>query len=122
MNNPTHRACFTQALWGEALEKYASATHLTVQLYDADALLVLGPIHPTPLFQLFSERRYDPGIFVECARRSLAQDDTRPPVIVSQVYGLAAVGTSLMLDGKIVGAAVGGYVFADFAQASDVQG
>ena len=38
-----------------------------------------------------------------------------------QAHGLATVGTSLMLDGKIVGAAVGGYVFADFAQVSEIQ-
>ncbi len=98
-----------------------SSPSLTVQLFDVDARLVLGPIHPTPLFQLFDEKKYDPGIFVQCARRCLAQTDSRPAVAVFQVHGLATVGTSLVLDGKIVGAAVGGYVFADFAQASEIQ-
>lgn len=90
-------------------------------MFDVEARLVFGPIHPTPLFQLLEEGRYDPGIFLECAGRCLAQTDNRPAVTVSQAHGLAAVGTSLMLDGKIVGAAVGGYVFVDFTQSSDIQ-
>ncbi len=112
---------FTSALWDAALEKYASVTQLTVQLFDIDARLVLGPIHPTPLFQLFNASGYDPGIFSECARRCIAQTDARPAVAVPHVHGLATVGTSLMLDGKIVGAAVGGYVFVDFTQSLDIQ-
>ncbi len=112
---------FTSALWDAALEKYASVTQLTVQLFDIDARLILGPIHPTPLFQLFNARGYDPGIYSECARRCIAQTDARPAVAVPQIHGLATVGTSLMLDGKIVGAAVGGYVFVDFTQSLDIR-
>jgi hypothetical protein len=55
-----------------ALEKYAGATHLTVRLYDADEHVVLGTVHPTPLFRLFDEVAFDPGIFAECARSCLA--------------------------------------------------
>ncbi len=121
MTHPVHDALFVPALWDAALEKYAHVTNLTVQVYDVEERLVLGPIHQTPLFQIFDEKKYDPGIFSLCARRCLAQTDARPAVAVSQAYGLAAVGTSLMRDGKIVGAAVGGYVLEDFIQSLDIQ-
>src|SRR6185437_5265295 len=38
-----------------------------------------------------------------------------------RVHGLAVIGASLAVGGKIVGAAVAGYVFADFAQVADIQ-
>lgn len=59
---PTNNALFGSDLWKQALEKYAKATHVTVKLFDADENVVFGPIHPTPLFQLFDEKGYDPGI------------------------------------------------------------
>jgi PAS domain S-box-containing protein len=121
VTNLLNDVLFSSDLWEAALEKYAGTTHLTVRLFDADEHVVLGPVHRTPVFQLFEERGYDPGIFVECARRCLAQTDTRPAVLVSQFHGLAVVGTSLLLEGQIVGAAVGGYVFADFSQVSEIQ-
>ena len=82
---------------------------------------VPGAVHPTPLFQLFEQSGYDPGIFAECAHRCLVQTTDRPAVVVSQIHGLSVVGTSLVLGGEIVGAAVGGYVFADFSQVSEIQ-
>lgn len=112
---------FRSGLWQTVLEKYAIATGMTVSLYDAGGRAVLGPVHATPLFQLFNEKGYDPGIFAECAGRCLAQTRDRPAVVVSQVRGLAAVGTSLVLEGKVMGAAVGGYVFRDFSQSSEIQ-
>lgn len=119
--NPSSKVLFSSDLWEKALEKFATAAHMTVKLYDNELRAVSGPIHSTPLFQLFDERGYDPGIFVECVRRCIVQTKDRPAVIVSQFHGLAVVGTSLLLEGKIVGAAVGGYVLADFSQVSDIQ-
>jgi signal transduction histidine kinase len=122
MESLTNNALFSSGLWERALESYARAVHLTVKLFDGDARVVFGPIHPTPLFQLFEATTgYEPGLFAECARRCLAQTNGRPAVMVSEFYGLSVVGTSLVLDGKIVGAAVGGYAFVDFSQLSEVQ-
>ncbi|MBV8811716.1 MAG: PocR ligand-binding domain-containing protein [Acidobacteriaceae bacterium] len=118
---PSNELPFRSGVWQTALEKYATATGLTVNLYDAGGRPVLGPIHPTPLFELFDENGYDPGIFAECVRRCLAQTRDRPAVVVSQVRGLAAVGISLVLEGNVIGAAVGGYVFRDFSQSSEIQ-
>ena len=119
--NPSNDVLFSSDLWEIALEKYAKATHMTVKLFDAELRTVSGPIHPTPMFQVFAESGYDPGIFVECARRCLLQTENRPAVVVSQFHGLAVVGTSLVLEGKVVGAAAGGYVLVDFSQVSEIQ-
>lgn len=118
---PQTDVLFSSDLWMRALEKYASDTHLSVKLFDAGERVVFGPVHSTPLFNLFDKKGYDPGIFAECARQCLAQTDSRPAVMVSEVYGLAVVGTSLVLNGTVVGAAVGGYAFTDFSQLSEVQ-
>ena len=112
---------FSSDLWNSALEKYAQSTHTTVKLFDTDLRLVFGPIHPTPLFELFGRGGYDPGLFAECARQCLAQTTERPALTVSKAYGLAVVGTSLVLDGKIVGAAVAGYVLVDFSQLLEIR-
>jgi PAS domain S-box-containing protein len=121
MTNPASDGLFGSDLWEAALQKYAGATHLTVRLFDADERAVFGPVHPTPLFRLFDETGYDPGIFAECARRCIAQIENRPAIIVSQFHGLTVVGASFALEGRIVGAAVGGYAFADFSQVSEIQ-
>jgi signal transduction histidine kinase/ActR/RegA family two-component response regulator len=117
-------ALFNPDLWKPALEKFAEATNLTVQLFGAGEHVVFGPIHPTPIFQLFDEKGYDPDIFAECARQCLAQPshpNGRPAVVVSKYYGLAVIGTSLVLNSEVVGAAVGGYAFVDFSQLSEIQ-
>ena len=119
--NPSSEVLFSSDLWEKALEKFARAAHMTVKLYDNELRSVASPIHPTPLFQLFDQAGYDPGIFVECVRRCIVQTQDRPAVIVAQFHGLAVVGTSLLLEGKIVGAAVGGYVLADFSQVSEIK-
>lgn len=121
ITKPLTHVLFTSDLWELALEKYASATHVTVKLFDTDLQVVFGPLHPTPLFELFDCGGYDPGLFAECARQCLIQTAKRPTVTVSKAYGLAVIGTSLVLDGKVVGAAVAGYVLVDFSQLSEIQ-
>ena len=120
--NPQNDVLFSSDLWKPALEKYAAVTHTTVKLYDTNLRTVFGPIHPTPLFDLFDKTGFDPGIFAQCANRCLAQTENRPALVVSQVHGLAVVGTSLVLEGKVVGAAVAGYVLVDFSQVSEIRG
>ena len=110
---PTPR--FDLAAWSSALDKFGAVTHLSVALYGTDGQIAGAPAVATPLYALFHEHGYDPGLFAECVRQCLAQSiDNRPAVIVAPPSGLAVVGTSLMIDGAIVGAAVAGYAVVDF--------
>ncbi len=112
---------FDVAVWEPALKKYGAVTHLTVALYGVNEELVCGPAPATPLYALFHEHGYDPGLFAECVQRCLAQTENRPAVAVAHSRGLAVVGTSLLLDGKIVGAVVAGYALVDFTQSADIE-
>ena len=91
-----------------ALEKYAAANHLTVQVYGADGRPLTEAVNPTPLFDLFA-RGDGTGMFATCARQCLSPSDPRSPVIIEEQHGLAVVGTTLALAGETAGAAVAGY-------------
>lgn len=112
---------FSSELWKQALDKYAEVTGLSVELFGVEGQTVLGPVHPTPLVALFREYGFEPGLFAECARRCLSQTDARPAVAVAESHGLTVVGTSLVLEGAIVGAAVAGYALAGFSQVAAIQ-
>ena len=111
------RGVFEPDVWRPALEKYAGVTHLTVALYDAVGHMVCGPINPTSsLFELFAQYQYDSGLFPDCAQRCLQRTEERSAIVVTNQAGLGVVGTSLVLNGEIVGAAVAGYHLVDFPQ------
>ena len=106
---------FDLAAWSSALDKFGAVTHLSVSLYGADGQMIGVPGPVTPLYAVFLEHAYDPGLFADCVRQCLAQSvDHRPAVVVAPRSGLAVVGTSLVIDGAIVGAAVAGYAVVDF--------
>jgi signal transduction histidine kinase len=112
---------FGTDLWKPALDKYAEASGLSVELFGADGGMIVGSTHLTPLVALFREYQFDPGLFAECSRRCLNQTIDRPAVAVAESHGLTVVGTSLMVEGAIVGAAVAGYALAGFSQVPSVQ-
>jgi signal transduction histidine kinase/CheY-like chemotaxis protein len=91
-----------------ALEKYGVVNHLTVQVYGADGRLVTAAVNRTPLFDLFSQG-HGPAMFATCAQTCLSESAPSPPVVVEEQYGIAVVGTPLILAGAIAGAAVAGY-------------
>jgi signal transduction histidine kinase/ActR/RegA family two-component response regulator len=112
---------FGSELWKPALDKYAQATGLSVELFDAKRRLVLNSPYSTPLLALFREYGFEPGLFADCVRRCLIPSSDRPAVVVTESHGLTVVGTSLLLEGKIVGAAVAGYALDRFTQVPAIQ-
>ena len=91
-----------------AVEKYAAANHLTVQVYSADGHIVAPAVNRTPLFDLFS-RGQGPALFATCALKCLSQSGPTPPIVIEEQYGIAVVGATLVLGGAVTGAAVAGY-------------
>jgi len=112
---------FSSELWKPALDKYSEATGLSVELFGADGLSVRSPVRSTPLVELFHSHGFESGLFAECARRCVLQTGARPAITVTEAHGLSVVGSSLVLEGTIVGAAVAGYAFAGFHQVLAVQ-
>src|SRR6266567_3539658 len=112
--NPS--ALFDPEAWTPALEKYARVTQLSVTLYDIEGRVICGPILSTSLFKLFTDSKYDPGLWAECLNRCLKQREPRGSVIVAHPLGLGVVGVSLVLNGTIVGAAIAGYHLLEFPQ------
>jgi signal transduction histidine kinase len=108
---------FESDAWGPALAKYGAVTGLTVELYGADERPVCGPVHVTPLFGLFADRQYDPGLRAACLRRCLDATDGSAGVIAEARRGIAVVGTPLRLSGRTVGACVAGYALTEFPRA-----
>lgn len=112
---------FGSDLWKPALDKYALATGLTVELFCLEGRIGLGSAHLAPFVALFREYGFEPGLFAECARRCLDQTHLRPPIVVHEAHGLNVIGTSLVLDGTVVGAAVAGYALGGFLQVATVR-
>jgi signal transduction histidine kinase/CheY-like chemotaxis protein len=107
---------FDIAVWTPALQTYGAVTHLSVEVFNADNALAVGPAPSTPLVDVFERHGYDHEPFTDCARQCLAQTPGSRTVVVASSAGLAVVGTSLVLEGAIVGAAVAGYALLDFPQ------
>jgi len=118
---PAESLLFPHGVWAPALEKFGAVTHLSVTVYDAAAEVVCGPVHETSLHSLFAEYGYDPGLVLTCAEQCLAHTVDRAPVVLAPSCGLAVVGTSLVLGGEVVGAAVAGYALVDFSPSASVE-
>jgi signal transduction histidine kinase len=107
--------------WKPALDKFTEVTGLSVELFDAGGQRILNPPRRAPLDALFREYGFEPGLFADCASRCLSQAVARPAVFVAESHGLMVVGTALLLEREIVGAAVAGYALAWFSQVPSVQ-
>jgi signal transduction histidine kinase/ActR/RegA family two-component response regulator len=108
---------FDVAVWQPALEKCGAVIQMSVSLFGADEEIICGPVPITPIVALFEKHGLEPAASAECVRACLAQiGDSRPPIVVATSSGLAVVGVSLLLDGQIVGALVGGYAPITFCE------
>jgi signal transduction histidine kinase/ActR/RegA family two-component response regulator len=115
MGRPADRL-FDVAVWRPALEKYGAVTRLSVALYGVNGQRVSEPAPATSLRTAFDQRGYDPGLFAKCVQRCLAETEGPPAVVVEESYGVAVVGTPLLLAGEVVGVAAAGYALVDFCK------
>jgi hypothetical protein len=75
--------------------------------------LILGPVHPTALFEAVSPVRNVQPMFRECVRQCLSQD-TGATIIDHD--GVAALGVRLSLAGEHIGVVVAGYGLTAFPE------
>src|SRR4051812_11533541 len=109
-------------IWQRALEKYGRVTRLTVSIYDAEGRLVCGPVHRTPLFDLFAESEQQHlDLLMECVQRCLERRQPEKGIAVVHRFGLAVVGSRLALHGETVGVAVAAYQLSEFPQAISIE-
>jgi signal transduction histidine kinase/ActR/RegA family two-component response regulator len=109
------RNVFQPEAWRVALEKYGAATGTTLCVYEAPDVMILGPLHPTALFESAKLGRHDPALFAACVRDCLARSGS--PVIVED-QGVAVIGSRLCLGGEVIGAVVAGYGLTMFPEES----
>jgi hypothetical protein len=86
MAPPTDTA-FGLDAWTSTLEKYGAVVDLSVTLYDADAHIICGPLHATPIVTLLGAYEMKAS-FADCAAACLAQSiHHRPPVVLVSSSG-----------------------------------
>jgi PAS domain S-box-containing protein len=123
MRDSRYDPLFEKEIWAVALEKFAAPAGLTLQLFDHESRPVFDTVLSSPMYRLFKQAGYEPGMFAECARLCLSQNPcgSREPILFSRFESLTILGVSLALEGEIAGAVVGGYIFVDFCKVSDIQ-
>jgi signal transduction histidine kinase/ActR/RegA family two-component response regulator len=104
--------------WRAALEKYGAATGTTVAVCEGPERLILGPVHPTPLFETVNAERSDPVMFSACVQKCLTGTDSP---VVTEEHGVAVVASCLRLDGQAIGAVVAGYGLPAFPEEAAVR-
>src|ERR687898_856450 len=110
---PALRDIVEHGAWRLGLEKFGAATGLTVGVYELPALLVLGPINPTPLFDAINVGYDVPAMFTDCVRHCLSE--RAPPAFIEH-DGVAVVGARLTVAGEPIGAVVAGYGLTAFPE------
>jgi signal transduction histidine kinase/ActR/RegA family two-component response regulator len=117
---PIDQGLFSTGVWKRAVERYTAATHLTVEVVGLDGTRLVEPHVTTPLFDLLDGRQHASGLFAACAHRCLEPSALARPVI-EQRYGLAVVGTPLIVADEPIGVAMGGYRVTRFIDQLDTQ-
>lgn len=118
MSMPALLGVIQREAWQVALERYGAATMTTVGVYEAPALQILGPIHPTPLFESVNLEQRAPPMFMECVRRCLSPGEA--PVIIED-HGVAVIGIRMARGGTPIGAVVAGYGLTGFPEEASVR-